>query len=133
MANYIALIRKDPDSDYSVNFPDFPGCITAGSTVDEAKDMAAEALALHIKGMVEDGDAVPKPSDLEAIMRDPDNRDSVAFLVEPPVVDTIVRVNVTFKSSTLREIDEAARVRGLTRSAFLADAALSRAAETVDA
>jgi len=133
MANYIALIRKDPDSDFSVDFPDFPGCVTAGSTVDEAKDMATEALALHIKGMMEDGDAVPEPSDLEAIMRDPGNRDSVAFLVSPPMVDTIVRVNVTFKSSTLREIDEAAKLRGLTRSAFLADAALSRAADAADA
>ena len=35
--NYIALIHKDARSDYGVSFPDFPGCITAGKTLDEAK------------------------------------------------------------------------------------------------
>ena len=44
MSTYIALIRKDPDSDYGVDFPDFPGCVTAGSTLDEARSMADEAL-----------------------------------------------------------------------------------------
>ena len=48
MANHIALIHKDSDSDYGVSFPDFPGCITAGESIDDAKDMAQEALSGHI-------------------------------------------------------------------------------------
>ena len=40
---YIAYLHKDRDSDYGVSFPDFPGCITAGKTLDEASRMAAEA------------------------------------------------------------------------------------------
>ena len=52
MANYIAVVHKDKGNDFGVSFPDFPGCISAGSTVDEAKDMAQDALALHIKGIV---------------------------------------------------------------------------------
>ncbi|MBL0942631.1 MAG: type II toxin-antitoxin system HicB family antitoxin, partial [Alphaproteobacteria bacterium] len=35
--NYIALIHKDKNSDFGVSFPDFPGCITAGKTLDEAR------------------------------------------------------------------------------------------------
>jgi predicted RNase H-like HicB family nuclease len=62
MAHYIALIHKDADSDYGVSFPDFPGCITAGATLDEARAMAAEALAMHIEGLGEDGEAIPEPS-----------------------------------------------------------------------
>ena len=84
MADYIALIHKDPESDYGVSFPDFPGCITAGATLDEAKAMAAEALAFHIKGMTEDGDPIPEPRSLEAIMGVRENRDAVAFLVPSP-------------------------------------------------
>ena len=49
MRTYIALLRKDPDSDYGVDFPDFPGCVTAGSTLEEARAMAEEALAFHIE------------------------------------------------------------------------------------
>ena len=64
MRHYIGLIHKDADSDYGVSFPDLPGCITAGATLDEARAMAEEALKIHLEGMVEDGDPVPEPSTL---------------------------------------------------------------------
>ena len=81
MTAYIALLRKDQGSDYGVDFPDFPGCVTAGTTLEEARRMAAEALEFHIQGMSEDGEAIPEPSLLDAVMADPHNRDAVAFLV----------------------------------------------------
>jgi predicted RNase H-like HicB family nuclease len=58
---YIAYLHKDKNSDYGVSFPDFPGCITAGSTLEEARSMAAETLAFHVAGMREDGEAIPEP------------------------------------------------------------------------
>ena len=61
MRPYIALIHKDAKSDYGVSFPDLPGCVTAGATLEEARAMASEALALHLEGMAEDGDAIPEP------------------------------------------------------------------------
>jgi predicted RNase H-like HicB family nuclease len=75
---YIAYLHKDRDSDFGVSFPDFPGCVTAARTLDEAQRMAAEALALHIAGMVEDGEAVPEPSSLDALADDPDRESAVA-------------------------------------------------------
>jgi len=48
MASSIATLRKDSDSDYGVEFPDLPGYISAGRTLEEAKALAAEALAGHI-------------------------------------------------------------------------------------
>jgi predicted RNase H-like HicB family nuclease len=78
---YIAVIHKDADSDYGVSFPDLPGVVTAGKDLDDARAMAEEALALHIEGLVEDGEAIPEASSLEAIMADPENRDGVAILV----------------------------------------------------
>ena len=124
MTDYIALIHKDPDSDYGVSFPDFPGCVTAGSTIDEAKTMAAEALAFHIEGMVEDGEAIPAPSDLEAVMRERENRDAVAFLVTTPEkASRVVRVNITIPEDVLAQIDRFAEDNGYTRSGFIAAAA----------
>jgi len=79
MRNYIGLIHKDAGSDYGVSFPDFPGLVTAGVDLDDARSMAEEALALHVEGLVGDGEAVPEPLSLEAIMSDPDNKDGVAF------------------------------------------------------
>ncbi len=59
MRYYMALVHKDPDSDFGVSFPDFLGCISAGSTLEEAAAMAAEALGGHIDLMAEDGLPIP--------------------------------------------------------------------------
>jgi predicted RNase H-like HicB family nuclease len=124
MRQYIALIHKDADSDYGVSFPDLPGVITAGSTLDEARDLAAEALAFHLEGMVEDGEAVPEPSSLELIMATAENRDGVAVLVSAPATEVkTVRVNITLPADVLAEIDHHAEREGFTRSGFLVQAA----------
>ena len=81
MADYIAVVHKDPDSDYGVSFPDFPGCISAGETIEEARRYATEALEGHAELMLEDGEALPPPSTLEQIRADPDDQDALAFLV----------------------------------------------------
>ena len=125
MANYIAIVHKDPKSDFGVSFPDFPGCITAGRNIDDAKDMAQEALTLHIQGMIEDGDQLPAPSKLEEIMSDPDFADAAAYLVVevPDAKSRTVRVNITVPEMTLKQIDAAAKKRGMSRSSFLVHAA----------
>jgi len=124
MPHYIALIHKDADSDYGVSFPDLPGCVSAGETLDEARDMAAEALALHLEGMAADGEPIPAPSPLEKVMADPENRDGVAILVPAPTTPVrAVRVNITLPEDVLREIDARAASKGFTRSGFLANAA----------
>ena len=125
MANYIAVVHKDPKSDFGVSFPDFPGCITAGSSIDEAKDMAHDALSLHIKGMMEDGENIPTPSKLEDIMDDPDYSEAAAILIVS-VSETkprSVRVNITVPEDMLRKIDTIAKKRGMSRSSFLVHAA----------
>ena len=125
MTAYIALIHKDPESDFGVSFPDFPGCFTAGSTLDEARAMAEEALALHVGGIVEDGEPIPEPSTLEDVMADPQNRDGgVAVLIAlPPRAARTVRVNITLPADVLDQIDRHAESHGFTRSGFLAAAA----------
>ena len=81
MANYITIVHKEAESDFGVSFPDFPGCISAGTNIDETKDMAQEALILHIHGLLEDGDPLPDPSRLEEIISDPDYSNTIAYLV----------------------------------------------------
>ena len=125
MANYIAIVHKEAKSDFGVSFPDFPGCITAGQNIDEAKDMAQDALSLHIQGMLEDGEQFPAPSKLEDIMADPDYADATAYLVisVPEAKPRTVRVNITMPEMTLKQIDAAAKKRGMSRSSFLVHAA----------
>ncbi|OHV84434.1 type II toxin-antitoxin system HicB family antitoxin [Rhizobium sp. LCM 4573] len=124
MTNYIGLIHKDADSDFGVSFPDFPGVVTAGSSLDEARRMAEEALAFHVEGMIEDGEAIPEASSLESVMADTANREAVAILVTLKTpASKAVRINVTLPEDVLERIDAYASKRGLSRSGFLARAA----------
>lgn len=125
--DYIAIIHKEDESDYGVSFPNFPGCVTGGRTLEEAKDLAAEALQFHVKGMREDGDAIPPPSDLDTIMQDADFQDGVAFLVTLKESDRTVRVNITVSEKDLNAIDAAAANQGMKRSAYLVKAGLAAA------
>jgi predicted RNase H-like HicB family nuclease len=124
MPQFIGLIHKETGSDYGVSFPDFPGVITAGATLDEARALAEEALAFHLEGLAEDGDSIPEPSSLEAVMADLENRDGVAILVAVDAGSSrSAWVNVTLPQELLAEIDRYAKQHGLTRSRFLAEAA----------
>jgi predicted RNase H-like HicB family nuclease len=123
MTAYIALLRKQPGSDYGVDFPDFPGCITVGRTLEEARRMANEALAFHVDGMREDDEPIPSPSSMDAIMADPRSREAIAFLVDLPEKSRrAVRINVSLPEDIVQSIDRVSA----NRSRFLADAARDR-------
>lgn len=120
MTAYIALLRKQADSDFGVEFPDFPGCITAGVTLEDARRMAAEALLLHVEGMMEDGDPIPEPSGLDEVLTNPRYSDAAAVLVDVLTRrPRSVRVNISVPEDVLQAID---RVTD-NRSRFLAEAA----------
>jgi predicted RNase H-like HicB family nuclease/uncharacterized protein (DUF1778 family) len=128
MVSYIALLRKDRNSDYGVEFPDLPGCITAGSTLEEARVMAEEALAAHVAFLREDGDAVPAPSPLDAIAMRAEVKGAVPFMVElKEPSDKAIRINITVPERVLQLIDEAAAPMGGNRSAFMVSAAEEKA------
>ncbi len=122
--DYIAYLHKDRKSDYGVSFPDFPGCITAGRTLEEARRMAEEALSLHISGMMKDGDAIPEPSTLDDLAGDSDMKGAVAFLVSANLERTI-RINVTAKESQIEKINRLAERAGMTRSAYMVRASVN--------
>lgn len=103
---YIAVLNKDSDSDYGVHFPDFLGCITAGSTIEEAKKMAQEVLTGHIGVMQDYGDFIPAPSSYEEIMKDPDNHGIAFFEVDVPEKDPAARCSVTLPQSVIDAVGE---------------------------
>ncbi len=124
MEHYPALVRKETGTDFGVEFPDFPGCITAGNTLQEALQLAVEVLEFHTVGMRADGMKIPPPTPLEAILESADAQGAAAFLVPlRPPKGRALRTNLTFDEHLLSEIDAEARRRGATRSGYLAEAA----------
>jgi predicted RNase H-like HicB family nuclease len=56
---YLVLIVKGKN--YGAFSPDVPGCVTTGKTREEVEQRMREALAFHLKGILEDDDPIPEP------------------------------------------------------------------------
>ncbi len=61
---YPAIFHKDKDS-YWVEFPDLEGCHTYGSTLPETMEAAQEALCGYLLAILEHGEEIAVPSDIE--------------------------------------------------------------------
>ena len=125
---YVSFIHRDRDSGYGISFPDFPGCVSVGDTVDNAVRHGCEALAFHVEGLSDDGEPVPRRRAIEEIKCDPDLADwrrGADIVLVPLLLDrgSSRRVNISLDRGLLEAIDDEARHRRMTRSAFLASAA----------
>ena len=131
---YLGVVEKDPDSAYGMWFPDMPGCFPAADEFDDLPRIAAEMLRQHVEALESNGRAIPEPRSVAEVVADKEVRRSIkggaTTMLVPLLADPgrTVRVNVTVDRGLLDQIDEAAAARGLTRSAFLAQAAREKIA-----
>lgn len=72
MAKYVypAIFTEDEDG-YSVRFPDVDGCFTSGRSLQEALEMAEDALCLMLYDMEESGEAIPVASGVNNVQTEP--------------------------------------------------------------
>ena len=112
---------------FGVAIPDLPGCFSAGDTLDEAIDNAEAAATLWIDAALDAGQAIPKPSSVDAIRHQATYAGWLFGLVtvDPAQLDdTIERVNITLPRRVLRRLDRKAREAGETRSGYIAKMAI---------
>ena len=121
MSIYYGIVNKDPDSAFSIHFPDVPLCFSAADEIEELLPNAMEALAIS-----HEYNPLPEPSTIEAVrVSAADDIKEGAFILAVPLVSIIgrtVRANVTMDAGLLESLDDAAKQRKLTRSAFIAQA-----------
>lgn len=58
---YQAILTREEDGRYLVEFPDLPGCFSEGDTFAEAAAMGADAAKTYVASLIAHGDAVPEP------------------------------------------------------------------------
>ena len=56
------LVIECTGNGFGAHVPDLPGCIAAGDTREETKQLIREAVVLHLKTMQDDGDPIPEPT-----------------------------------------------------------------------
>ena len=108
--HYVSFIHRSK-AGYGVSFPDYPGCVSVGDTVDDAIRHGSEVLAFHVEGLAEDGEAIPEPRTIEAIKADPELADwsrEADLVLIPLLLDrgTSRRVNISLDRGLLEAIDD---------------------------
>jgi predicted RNase H-like HicB family nuclease len=122
---YPIVIHKDSGSDYGVTFPDIPGCFSAGSTIEEAINMAQEAAECHIEGMLIDLEPIPTPLNIDIHKANPDYQKGLWALIKVDISKLSLkskRINITMPERLVRVVDQYANRYGSSRSGLLAQA-----------
>lgn len=57
--NYRIMLRKEPEGGYTVIVPSLPGCVTYGDSIEQAIEMAREAIDLYLESLREHGEEIP--------------------------------------------------------------------------
>ena len=126
-------IAIEPGSDtqaWGVVVPDLPGCFSAADDgIDQAIEMAKEAIEAWIEVAIDTGAAVPQPTSISAHQANPEFAGWVWAIAEidPAVMDeTVERINITLPRRILKRLDDQARAAGESRSGYIAHMALAR-------
>lgn len=75
---YPAVFHKAEEGGFWVSFPDFPECMTQGDSMDEAYEMAIDALGLSLSSIEDEGTDIPKASEFETV----DPEDGILVIIE---------------------------------------------------
>ncbi len=57
--SYRILLRKEPEGGYTVSVPSLPGCVTYGESIEEATEMAKEAIELYLESLKAHNEEIP--------------------------------------------------------------------------
>ena len=120
---------------WSIRIPDVPGCHGGGKTPEAAIADTISALREVAAHYATAGSPLRPARSLQQIMADPaaefDAAIGESLVMIPLLLDKgrLVKANISLDAGLLEAIDEEAERRGVTRSAFLANAALDKIAE----
>ena len=126
----IAIEWGDEKTATGIVFPDIPGAITAGDTIEEAYEMAVEVAHIKLEEIAKQAQAIPLPSRIEDLKQNSEYEGRGWGLVDidiTPYLGKTEKVNVTLPGVVIRKIDDYVALHGLkSRSAFLASVALEK-------
>ena len=132
MSHYVGVLEGEGDV-WSIRVPDLPGCHGGGASPDEAVVDTISAMSEWAVTVASDGFAIPVARAVRAVTGDPETEfnpgtESVVLLPLLHETGRPVKANVSIDAGMLSAIDAAAKLRGMTRSAFLVAAAREKIA-----
>jgi predicted RNase H-like HicB family nuclease len=128
MARYIAIVEHEGRTLFA-SFPDAPGCTATGKSEEEVVRAATEALAEWAADVAASGRSVPRPRSYRDLLKSGEypqlgKGSLIATIPLLTLSGKLARANISLDAGLLETIDEEATRRGMTRSSFLASAAM---------
>jgi antitoxin HicB len=77
VGTFTALLDPAEEGGYVVTCAELPGLVTEGDTLEEAKDMARDAIQGYLEGLAKDGVPVPQFPDIRFEFKD--EQPAIAF------------------------------------------------------
>lgn len=121
---YPAIFTPEDDGGYSVAFPDMDGCFTQGETIEEAYEMAFDALGLEIEFLESEKRTIPSPSAPNAIKL---NKNEFVAIIEFDMLEYQKKHNSKAVKKTLtipQWLNEEAMAKNINFSQVLQEALL---------
>lgn len=66
--SYLIVIERADDGGFGAWAPDLPGCVALGDTIEDAERQMREAVVFHLEGLREQGEPIPPPTAVAAVM-----------------------------------------------------------------
>ena len=122
---YPAIFHKAEEGGFCISFPDIPECLTEGDDMQQAYEMAVEALGLALIGRKEEGEEIPIPSEIGEIR----NEDGTIVIVGFDMLEYKKKHNARAVKKTLsipEWLNEEAVARGVNFSSVLQEALMAK-------
>jgi predicted RNase H-like HicB family nuclease len=84
---YLVMIRRTRTG-YSADVPDLPGCIATGATVEQTRQVIAEAVEAHLELVAQSGEAISSPTTHSDFAVDDDSAEEFCTWIEAEVATT---------------------------------------------
>ena len=135
MKHYFAVFTPDENGMIAVWFPDIPEIATCGENLDDAMDMAQDALKTMAQAYVREGRSFPEPSGFDDVKKANEmfcaehgisNAKSLYPLIPAPNTDrTTVHLSLSMPKFAVEALDRKAKLAGMTRSGYVQALAMS--------
>lgn len=122
---YPAIFHKAEEGGFWISFSDIPECLTEGDNMQQAYEMAVEALGLALVNRKEEKEEIPVPSEIDRIQ----GEDGTLVIVEFDMQEYLRKHNSKAVKKTLsipEWLNEEATAMGVNFSQVLQEALMSK-------
>lgn len=122
---YFAVLERNSDGRYFAHLPDLQGVVAAGESAGDVLQELSERAARYLLDLAKHSEKIPEPRDYDQLTAG-EKFEGQTALVPVTLPGRAVKISISMNDSLLVQIDAAAARDGMSRSGYLAFAAMEK-------